>query len=135
MDAEDYRRTARRYLVRAREMMNPVNRATMIDMAVIWMRMAERTNPENHTPFGRIFKYEAFQPEHISVMSHVVEEVLRTIGGVSRQDPLAEQVAKKVIEFAQAGDCDSLRLKELALKAFEEHRIRSWRLLWRGQLP
>ena len=45
------------------------------------------------------------------------------------------QVAKKVIEFAQAGDCDSLRLKELALKAFEEHRIRSWRLLWRGQLP
>ena len=133
MDAEDYRRTARRYLVRAREMMNPANRSTMIDMAVIWMRMAERA--KNNMPMGGMFKYEAFQPEHVSVMSHVVEDVLRTIGGVSRQDPLAEQVAKKVIEFAQAGDCDSLRLKELALKAFEEHRIRSWRLLWRGQLP
>lgn len=131
MNEEEYRRRARRYLIRAREMISPVNRATMIDMAVIWMRMAEWAEPENRG----IFRYEAFQPEHISVMSHVVEEVLRTIGGVSRQDPLAEQVAKKVIEFAQAGDCDSLRLKELALKAFEEHRIRSWRLLWRGQFP
>src|SRR5438094_2344539 len=135
MDAEQYRRTALRYLIRARQMMSPENRATMIDMAVIWMRIAERANPENHTPFGRIFKYEAFQPEHISVMSDVVEDVLRTIGGVSRQDPLAEKVAKKVIELAQAGDCDSLRLKELTLKAFGEDRIRSWRLLWRGRLP
>ena len=131
MDAEQYRRRARRYLIRARRMISPVNRATMIDMAMIWMRMAERAEPENRG----FFKYEAFQPEHVSVMSHVVDDVLRTIGGISRQDPLAEQVARKVIEFAQAGDCDSLRLKELALKAFEEHRIRSWRLLWRGQLP
>ena len=135
MDGEQYRRTALRYLIRARQMISPVNRATMVGLAVIWMRMAERTNPENHRPMGRIFKYEPFQPEHISVMSHVVEDVLRTIGGVSRQDPLAEKIAKKVIEFAQSGDCDSLRLRELALKAFEEHRIRSWRLLWRGQLP
>ena len=47
MDAEQYRRRARRYLIRARQMLNPVNRVTMIDMAVIWMRMAEWARPEN----------------------------------------------------------------------------------------
>jgi hypothetical protein len=47
MDAEQYRRRARRYLIRARQMLNPVNRVTMIDMAVIWMRMAEWAKPEN----------------------------------------------------------------------------------------
>jgi hypothetical protein len=135
MDAEQYRRSARRYLIRARQMISPVNRATMINMAVIWMRMAERAKPATLGPLGQIFKYEAFQPEHISVMGHVFEDVLRTIGGVNRQDPLAEKVAKKVIELAQTGDCDPLRLKELTLKAFDEDRIRSWRLLWRRQLP
>jgi hypothetical protein len=135
MDAEEYRRTARRYLTCARQMVSPVNRGTMIELAVIWMRMAERANPENVGSLSRILKYEAFQPEHITVMGHVFEDVLRTIGGVNRQDPLAEKVAKKVIELAQTGDCDPLRLKELTLKAFDEDRIRSWRLLWRGQLP
>jgi hypothetical protein len=135
MDAEQYRRSARRYLIRARQMISPVNRATMINMAVIWMRMAEQAKPATLGPLGQIFKYEPFQPEHISVMGHVFEDVLRTIGGVNRQDPLAEKVAKKVIELAQTGDCDPLRLRELTLKAFDEDRIRSWRLLWRRQLP
>lgn len=43
---------------------------------------------------------------------------------VNRLDLLAEKVAKKVIEIAQAGDCDALRLKELTLMAFEEDRIK-----------
>ena len=118
MNAEQYRRRARRYLIRAREMISPVNRATMIDMAVIWMRMAEWAKPENRG----IFRYEAFQPEHISVMCKVFEDVSRTIGVVDGQDPMAEKVAKKVIELAQTGDCDLLRLKELTLKAFGGRR-------------
>jgi hypothetical protein len=134
MDAEQCRRTARRYLIRACQMISPVNRATMIEMAVIWMRVAERASPRISGHSAELFKYEPFQPEHISVMGHVFEDVLRTIG-VNRQDPLAEKVAKKVIELAQSGDCDDLRLKELTLEAFEEDRIKRWRLLWRRQLP
>ena len=42
MDAEQYRRHARRYLARARQMASPENRAIMIDLAVRWMRLAER---------------------------------------------------------------------------------------------
>jgi hypothetical protein len=47
MDAEQYRRRAQRYLIRARQMLNPINRVTMIDMALIWMRMAEWAKPDN----------------------------------------------------------------------------------------
>jgi len=43
MDAEQYRRNARRYLARARQMMSPENRAIMIDLATRWMRLAERS--------------------------------------------------------------------------------------------
>lgn len=43
MDAEEYRRNARRYLVRARQMASPENRAILIDLAARWMRLAERS--------------------------------------------------------------------------------------------
>ena len=43
MNAEQYRRNARRYLVRARQMMSPDNRAIMLDLASRWMRLAERS--------------------------------------------------------------------------------------------
>ena len=42
MNAEEYRRNARRYLVRARQMVSPENRAILIDLASRWMRLAER---------------------------------------------------------------------------------------------
>ena len=41
MNAEGYRRNARRYLARARQMVDPENRAVMIDLASRWMRLAE----------------------------------------------------------------------------------------------
>jgi hypothetical protein len=43
MDAEEYRRNARRYLARARQMASAENRAIMIDLAARWMRLAERS--------------------------------------------------------------------------------------------
>jgi hypothetical protein len=43
MDGEQYRRNARRYLVRARQMMSPQNRAVLIDLASLCMRLAERS--------------------------------------------------------------------------------------------
>jgi len=43
MNAKQYRRNARRYLVRARQMMSPENRAVLIDLASLCMRLAERS--------------------------------------------------------------------------------------------
>jgi len=44
MKAEECRRKAQRYFVRAPQMSCPANRVAMIDLAVIWMRLAERAN-------------------------------------------------------------------------------------------
>jgi len=161
MDAEQYRRRARHYLVRARQMLNPVNRVTMIDMAIIWMRMAEGAEPDNRVirsqqlrqaqprvpslpdtssrlepvtnrsmmirpggwggavPIYRLLENEPFEPEHVTLMGNVFEDVLHTLGLIDREDPITRLVAMKVIELAQTGERDPARLKQLTLEAFE----------------
>lgn len=44
MKAEECRRKAQRYFVGAPQMSSPAKRVAMIDLAVIWMRLAERAN-------------------------------------------------------------------------------------------
>jgi hypothetical protein len=56
----------------------------------------------------------------IEVMSAAFEDVCRTLGLAERSDPLRDMVAKKVIEFAQRGERDQVRLTELTLAAFSD---------------
>ena len=70
-------------------------------------------------PIYRLFEAGAFEPEMIATMGDVFEDVLRTLGLVDREDPLTAMVARKVIELAQTGERDPLRLKQLTLEAFE----------------
>jgi hypothetical protein len=44
------------------------------------------------------------------------EKTLHTIGLVDRNDPLAEMIAKKIIEIAQTGVRDPAKLSVLAIK-------------------
>ena len=53
-------------------------------------------------------------------MSAAFEDVCRTLGLAELSDPLRDMVAKKVIEFAQRGERDPGRLKELTLAAFKD---------------
>jgi len=59
-----------------------------------------------------------FTPEEIIVLGNVFEDVLQTLGLVDRNDPLAEMIAKKVIEFATAGIREPDRLKAVTIQAF-----------------
>jgi hypothetical protein len=166
MDAEQYRRKAKRYLIRARQMMSPANRVAMIDVAAVWMRLAERANPENQVvqqrqaqpqdktgslaaaatlnnipngpssswsnivllawgcavPIHRLVNTGTFEPEQLAVLGGVFEDVLQALGLVDRHDPLTELVARKVMELAQTGERDPVRLKQLTLEAFEAKR-------------
>jgi hypothetical protein len=163
MDAEQYRRKAEHYLIRARQMMSPANRFAMIDLAAIWMRLAERAKPENlqqqtqsqgkvrplaaaaqlnrlpngpsgswsnivllawgcAAPIHRLVKTGTFEPEQLAVLGGVFEDVLQALGLVDRHDPLTELVARKVIELAQTGERDPVRLRQLTLEAFEAKR-------------
>jgi hypothetical protein len=60
-----------------------------------------------------------FPPELVVILGEVFEDVLRTLGLNNREDPLTELIAKKVIELAESGERNPVRLKALAVEAFE----------------
>lgn len=65
----------------------------------------------------RLFKNKAFEPETITVMTSAYAEVCRTLGLSDRDHRQTNAVAKKVIEFAQRGERDPVRLREYVLQA------------------
>jgi hypothetical protein len=58
------------------------------------------------------------QPEEVATIGNVYEDVLNELGLIDRTDPLTAMIAKKVIELAEAGVRDPVRLKRLTLQAF-----------------
>jgi hypothetical protein len=58
-----------------------------------------------------------FEPEAITVMTTAFEETLRTLGLVDRTGPAPEIVAKKIIELAQQGERDPIRLRDRAVQS------------------
>jgi len=71
-------------------------------------------------PLIRLIRDNAFDPEVILVMSAAFEDALTTLHLVDREDPLVELVAKKVIECAQSGIHDRIRLRDCALRSFRQ---------------
>ena len=59
-----------------------------------------------------------FQPEQVAMMGDVFEEVLKALCLVDRQDPLVDMIARKIIELAQTGVLDRVRLMQMTLEAF-----------------
>jgi hypothetical protein len=55
-------------------------------------------------------------PEDISRLTTAFEQALQIIGHVDRNDPLAEMVAKKIIEIGQTGVRDPTDISALAIK-------------------
>jgi hypothetical protein len=56
-----------------------------------------------------------FDPEVITVMTTAFEETLRTLGLVDHTGLATEIVAKKIIELAQQGERDPIRLRDRAV--------------------
>ena len=57
-----------------------------------------------------------FGPEDIKLLSSVFEEALRELRLVDRTDPATQLVAKRIIDLAQQGERDPIRLREGAVK-------------------
>jgi hypothetical protein len=64
-----------------------------------------------------LLKDSAFGPEEIKVLTTAYEDTLRTLRLADRADPATEIIAKKIIEFAQRGERDPLRLRERAIES------------------
>lgn len=65
----------------------------------------------------RLFKNQAFEPEAISAMSQTYTEVCGLLGVTDRDQRGTHAVAKTVIEFAQRGARDPVRLRDCVLRA------------------
>jgi hypothetical protein len=69
-------------------------------------------------PIVRLLRDEAFGPEAIGAISAAFEDALGELGLTDRSDPIVELVAKRTIQFAQEGELDRHRLRELVVKSF-----------------
>jgi hypothetical protein len=54
-------------------------------------------------PICRLLRDRSFEPDEVSRLTAAYEQALRGIGLVDRDDPIADMVAKKVIDVAQSG--------------------------------
>ena len=69
-------------------------------------------------PIVRLLEYEAFSPEDISVITDTFESAVSVLRLTDRDDTeTVERVARKIIECAQTGERDPLRLRSYAIKA------------------
>jgi hypothetical protein len=59
-----------------------------------------------------------FGPEDINLLSSVLEEAPRNLRLVYRTDAATQLVAKRIIQLAQQGERDPIRLREGTVKGF-----------------
>jgi hypothetical protein len=69
-------------------------------------------------PIKRLLERHVFPPELVVILGEVFEDVLKTLALNNREDPVTELIAKKIIELAQSGEHNPVRLKTLTVQAF-----------------
>jgi hypothetical protein len=67
-------------------------------------------------PIYRLLKGHVCGADEIEVLSTAFEGALAELQLVDRADPATELVAKRIIELAQRGERDPVRLREAAVK-------------------
>ena len=67
-------------------------------------------------PIRRLLENHVFGPEEITVLTTAFEDTLRALRLADRTDPATEIIAKKIIELAQQGERDPVRLRERAIQ-------------------
>jgi hypothetical protein len=70
-------------------------------------------------PLYRLLENCAFDPDEVEAISAAFEDACRTLGLAERIDPLRDLVARKIIDCAQTGERDPLRLRDCALAAIK----------------
>jgi len=67
-------------------------------------------------PIDRLLQNSQLGPEEITMLADAYELTLRKLSLVDRNDPSAEQIARKVIELGQRGAREAQQLCDLAIK-------------------
>jgi hypothetical protein len=82
-------------------------------------RLTSAAGEDTDMAVYRLFRNKAFEPETIATMSSAYDDVCRELGLQDRDELQANAVAKKIIEFAQRGERDPVRLRQSVLQAFQ----------------
>jgi|SRR5262249_47642110 hypothetical protein len=67
-------------------------------------------------PIRRLLENQVFGPDEIRVLTTAFEDTLSTLRLADRADPATEIIARKIIELAQQGERDPVRLRERAIQ-------------------
>ena len=70
-------------------------------------------------PIYRLLQNSALDPELIAVMGAAFEDICLELRLAQRDDPLRDIVAKAIIECAEKGERDIIRLRECAHQALK----------------
>jgi len=68
---------------------------------------------EGAMPISRINDNAAFDPQAVKALAATYDDACAVLHVVDRADALATIVAKKIIEHAQQGERDPIRLRDL----------------------
>jgi len=68
-------------------------------------------------PIHALLHKHAFGPEEVKLLASAFEDTLRALRLVDRNDPMTTIVAKKIIELAQSGERDPIRLRDDVVKS------------------
>ena len=60
--------------------------------------------------------YHSFSPDDIKVLTAAYDDALRAAGLTNDADPIANTIAKRIIDLARLGERDPVRLREYALE-------------------
>ena len=66
---------------------------------------------------NELVKQHAFTPDEIKLLVTAFEEALKESGLVDRDDPATQLVTKRIIEVAQQGERDPIRLREVGVNS------------------
>jgi hypothetical protein len=66
-------------------------------------------------PFRRLAENSAFGPDEIAALVTAFEEALQELGLTDREDPATLMVAERIINAANKGERDPVRLREAGL--------------------
>jgi hypothetical protein len=67
-------------------------------------------------PLNRLLDGRSFGPEEVSRLNLAFEATLRSLHLVDRNDPIAEMVAKKIIEIGREGFDDPAQISARAIR-------------------
>ena len=70
-------------------------------------------------PIDRIPENAAFDPDAVNALTSAFEATCAALSLVDRNDPRTEIIAKKIMEHAQRGERDPIRLRELVVAEFQ----------------